>query len=53
MTFEEKTKGSIEAGKLADMVVLGQDILTIDPKKIADIPVVATYVGGKLVYGKP
>jgi len=53
MTFEEKTKGSIEAGKLADMVVLGQDILTIDPEKIADIPVVATYVGGKLVYGKP
>jgi predicted amidohydrolase YtcJ len=52
MTFEEKTKGSIEPGKLADMVVLGEDILTIDPEKIPRIPILATFVGGKLVYGK-
>jgi predicted amidohydrolase YtcJ len=52
MTFEEKVKGSIEPGKLADMVVLGEDILTIDPEKIPKIPILATYVGGKLVYSK-
>ena len=46
------TKGLIEPGKLADMVVLGEDILTIDPEKIPQIPILATYVGGKLVYGK-
>lgn len=50
MTFEEKIKGSIERGKLADMVVLGEDILSVDPDQIPEIPVLATFVGGKMVY---
>ncbi len=52
-SFEEKIKGSIEVGKLADMVVLGDDLTKVDPEKIKDIPVIATMVGGKLVYERP
>jgi predicted amidohydrolase YtcJ len=51
MTFEENTKGSIEPGKLADIVVLGEDILSVDHDLIPEIPVLATYVSGKRVYG--
>jgi len=50
LSFEEDRKGSIEAGKLADMIVLDQDILTIDPDHIMDINVEKTWLGGKLVY---
>jgi predicted amidohydrolase YtcJ len=46
----ENIKGSIEVGKLADFCILGEDILTIDPHKIKDIPVLMTIVGGKIVY---
>jgi predicted amidohydrolase YtcJ len=46
----ENIKGSIEVGKLADFCVLGEDILTIDPHKIKDIPVLMTIAGGKIVY---
>jgi hypothetical protein len=53
MTFEEKTKGSIEPGKAADLVVLGEDILTVDPERIPAIPILATFVGGKTVYVNP
>ena len=48
--FEEDIKGSLEPGKLADMVVLSDDILTIDPEEIMDIEIEQTYVGGELVY---
>ena len=48
--FEEDIKGSLEPGKLADMVVLSDDILTIDPEEIMDIEIEQTYVGGVLVY---
>ena len=48
--FEEGIKGSLEPGKLADMVVLSDDILTIDPEEIMDIEIEQTYVGGELVY---
>jgi predicted amidohydrolase YtcJ len=46
----EDVKGSIEVGKLADFCIIGDDILTIDPHKIGEIPVLMTIVGGKIVY---
>ena len=48
--FEEKQKGSIEVGKLADFIVLDQDIMTVDIDKIIDTKVLRTYLGGELVY---
>lgn len=50
LTFEEDRKGTIEAGKLADLIVLDRDILAIDPAEIMNVEVVQTYLGGKLVY---
>ncbi|HWW85885.1 MAG TPA: amidohydrolase [Vicinamibacterales bacterium] len=49
-SFEEASKGSIAAGKLADFVVLSDDLHTLDPEKIKDIQIVRTVVGGKTVY---
>ena len=49
--FQEKDKGSITAGKLADFVVLSDDIFHIPPSQIKNVKVEATYLGGKLVYG--
>ncbi|MDA2933855.1 amidohydrolase [Acidobacteria bacterium AH-259-D05] len=51
--FQDDVKGSIEIGKYADLVVLGRDILTIDPLGIKDIPVLMTMTGGKFVYVNP
>lgn len=48
--FEEGIKGSLEPGKLADMVVLSKDILTLDSAEIMDIEIEQTYVGGELLY---
>jgi predicted amidohydrolase YtcJ len=48
--FQEDRRGSIEVGKLADMVVLSDDILTCDLERIKDVVVVATIVGGSVVY---
>jgi hypothetical protein len=48
--FQEKEKGSISSGKLADMVVLSDDIFSIDPVKIRDVKVLKTMVGGRLVW---
>jgi hypothetical protein len=48
--FEEDIKGSLEPGKLADMIVLSDDILTIDVEEIMDIEIEQTYVNGELVY---
>ena len=50
LSFEEDLKGSIEPGKLADLVVLDRDLLTIDPEHIMDTRVLQTWLGGKLVY---
>lgn len=48
--FQESEKGSITPGKLADFVLLSDDVLAIDPVKIRDAKVLKTWVGGKLVY---
>ena len=49
-SFEENYKGSIEVGKLADMVVLSEDILTIEPVKIKDVKVEMTIFNGEIIY---
>jgi len=51
-SFEEKIKGSIEVGKLADLVLLDKDPTKVDPDTIKDIPITATIVGGEFVYEK-
>jgi predicted amidohydrolase YtcJ len=51
-SFEEKSRGSIEIGKLADLVVLSDDPLTIPPNKIGDIKVDMTLVNGEIVYDR-
>lgn len=49
-SFEENAKGSIEPGKVADLVVLGRDPFHEDPSSLSTIPVERTMVGGKWVY---
>jgi predicted amidohydrolase YtcJ len=49
-SYEENSKGSIEAGKLADLVVLGRDPFKVDPMELIDIPIERTMVGGKWVW---
>lgn len=51
-SFEENIKGSIEVGKLADFVLLGEDLTRMDSESIKDIPITATIVGGESVYEK-
>ena len=48
--FQENEKGSITPGKLADMVLLSQDIFLIPPERIRETKVLKTFVGGKLVW---
>jgi hypothetical protein len=48
--FQEKEKGSITPGKLADMVLLSDDILSIDPAKIREVKVLKTIVGGSVTW---
>lgn len=48
--FQDAVKGTLEVGKLADFVILSDDIFTIDPTKIRDVRVLTTVVDGKLVY---
>ena len=50
LTFEENVKGSIEPGKLADLVVLSDDIMTCPPEQIEQMTVLMTMVGGEVVY---
>ena len=49
-SYEENLKGSIEAGKLADLVVLGRDVFKEDPYSIINIPIERTMTGGKWVW---
>jgi predicted amidohydrolase YtcJ len=46
----EKTEGSIEAGKVADVIIVSKNIFEIDPHRIGDTKVTTTIVGGKIVY---
>ena len=50
ITFEEDIKGTLEPGKLADMIVLSDDLLTIDPERILDVVIEKTIVGGRVVF---
>ena len=49
-SYEENVKGSIEPGKLADLVVLGRDPFKTDPTQLINIPIERTMVGGKWVW---
>lgn len=51
--YEEKTKGSLEKGKLADLIILSDNPLTVDPQKIKDIVVLETIKEGKTIYTRP
>lgn len=50
LTFEETEKGSLEAGKLADLIVLDRDLLSCEEAMIPQTQVLKTYVGGQLVH---
>jgi predicted amidohydrolase YtcJ len=50
--FQEAEKGTIARGKLADLVILSDDIFKIPPAAIKDVHVVTTIVGGKIVYSR-
>jgi len=50
--FAEKAKGTVEPGKLADLVVLDRDIFTVDPAEIGEAKVMMTIFDGKIVFGK-
>jgi predicted amidohydrolase YtcJ len=49
-SFEEGLKGSIEVGKLADLVVVSEDLRRVPVKRLRDVPIDMTFVGGELVY---
>ena len=51
--FEDKDKGTLEKGKLADFVVLDHDPLKVPSQKIKDIKILATYKEGRLIYQSP
>ncbi len=48
--FEENEKGSLEAGKWADFIILDADLLNIEPEKILSVKVLQTFLGGEKVY---
>ena len=48
--FQEQWKGTLEIGKLADFIVLSDDILSIDPTKIGEVKVLTTVVDGRVVF---
>lgn len=52
LSFEEDEKGSIEVGKMADLIVLDRNILNIDADDIMDTEVLQTWLGGTLVYAR-
>lgn len=52
VSFDEKIKGSLEVGKLADVIVLSEALLKVDPSKIKDVVVEKTYLDGELAYSR-
>ncbi|HYV27966.1 MAG TPA: amidohydrolase [Candidatus Eisenbacteria bacterium] len=50
LSFDEKKKGSIEVGKLGDLVMLSDDLLTCDAERIKDVQALVTVVGGKVAH---
>jgi predicted amidohydrolase YtcJ len=48
--FEEDIKGTLTVGKLADLAVHSDNLLTMDPDDIKDVTILMTVVGGKIVY---
>jgi predicted amidohydrolase YtcJ len=50
ITHEEKTKGSLEVGKLGDLILIDRDVLACPAKEVAGTKVLLTVVGGKVVY---
>ncbi len=53
LTWEEDLKGTIEPGKLADLVVLSEDLLAIDPDRTMEVEVDFTILDGRVVYERP
>jgi predicted amidohydrolase YtcJ len=51
-SFDEKIKGSLEVGKLADLVILNQNLFAIDPTQIPEVKVLMTICDGKIIYDK-
>src|SRR5205085_12188965 len=49
----EKSEGSIERGKLADIIIISQNIFEIHPHRLAETKVLTTMVGGRVVYQAP
>jgi predicted amidohydrolase YtcJ len=49
-SFEESIKGTLEKGKLADFIILSQDLFSIDPMKIHETKVLSTMLGGKIIF---
>jgi predicted amidohydrolase YtcJ len=52
LTREEKIKGTLETGKLADMIVLPEDPLNIPAEKLKSLKVDMTIVGGRILYDR-
>jgi predicted amidohydrolase YtcJ len=49
--FQEREKGTLAPGKLADFVLLAADLFAVEPRKLKDVKVAATWVGGRQVFG--